>query len=109
MREKRKAASEAMPRRRAVCPTRTGEKQALSTTIVRVSSAMPVRFPPITPARAMGVPPLVMSMSRSVRRRSLSSRVVMRSPSRAARTVISRSGSVLRSKAWRGCPSASIT
>ena len=109
MRAKRNAASEAMPSRRAVCPTRSGEKEALSSTTARVSPRISVRSPPMTPAMAMGSLPLVISMSLSVRTRSLPSSVVMRSPSPAALTVISRAGRVLRSNACRGCPSTSMT
>ena len=97
--ENLKAASEFIPKRLDVWPTLTGEKLALSITIVLVSGLIPVCSPPITPASAIASPPDVMSMSRSVSVLSLPSSVIIRSPSCAALTVISRAGRVLRSKA----------
>ena len=89
-------------------------KRALSSSTSTVPSSISESSPPMTPASATGVSPSsVMRPMSAVQTRSWPSSVVMRSPSRAARTTMwrlpSRSESLPKSKACSGWPVRNMT
>ena len=77
-------------------------KQALSKTMVFVSSIMPLNSPPITPATATGLFLSAMTSISSVRSRSTPSRVVIFSPFFAVLTITLFPSRKRRSKACIG-------
>jgi hypothetical protein len=94
--------------RRAVRATPVGSQCAASSSTAVVPSPISVEAPPMTAARPIGPLSSVISRSSVERVRTVPSRVVSFSPSRASRTVIG-PVTALRSKACIGWPSSSIT
>ena len=74
-----------------------------------VSSLTSETSPPMIPAMPVGPLRSQTSTASLSKVRSTPSRVVIRSPSRAVRTMISPPGTLSRSKAWSGCAVSSIT
>ena len=106
---KREEASERRPSRREVRRMLVPFQLATSSRTLVVSSETSETWPPMIPAMPEGP---FSSQTRTVsasKRRSSPSRVVIVSPSSAARTVSAPFGTLSRSKACRGCAVSSIT
>ncbi len=85
-----------------------GSKVAASSSTFRVEAEISLVLPPMTPARATGPVPSVITMSLTSNARSIPSRVFMTSPGLARRTTMGPT-SLSKSNACRGWPVSSNT